>query len=146
MSKQYVYAAEDRLRASSAIELMLWIHFGLSLFILACTVGYLPERPPEAPSVSAGLGRQEFVRGLKELLPNWSFWCLVLSISLTWAIFSNWSSLLNTILRPLGVTQDTTSDIGTYSNILTAVASFVAGLCAPPTTAIALASLHICYL
>ena len=120
--------AADRQRAFAAIELVLWIHLGLALLVFACTLGYLPERPPEAPSVSAGLGRQEFVRGLRALLPNWSFWCLVLSISLTWAIFSNWSSLLNTILRPLGVTQDTTSDIGTYSNALTAIASFVAGL------------------
>lgn len=68
-----------------------------------------------------------YVERLYARLRNWSFWLLVLSTSLTWAIFCNWTSLFNTILRPLEITQSTASYIGTYSNILTVVASFVAG-------------------
>ncbi|KAJ8307420.1 hypothetical protein KUTeg_015504 [Tegillarca granosa] len=91
------------------------LNFGIGIsFILVCgLIGlhflavllYFPSKPPTPPSKTASLGREKFGKALKSMRGNLQLWLIIVCCTLPSGVYGNWSSVLNVVLIPVGVSQ-----------------------------------------
>ncbi|XP_065845353.1 solute carrier family 49 member 4 homolog [Oscarella lobularis] len=86
---------------------------------------YLPSKPPKPPSITAGIQRTSYFKGLKQVLGHKQFWLVCLSYGISTGVFAGWFSVLDVNLKHFSVQETEAGWIGFYSNIAGAVAGLV---------------------
>lgn len=84
---------------------------GMATYMLACTivalvtlvamVVYFPNRPPNAPSVTATIQRTDFKQGAKDLLKHRNWWLLASAYGIMTGIGGSFYSILALNLKPI---------------------------------------------
>ncbi len=116
----------ERIRGS--IMRYMYYECGWSALLLLLVLIYFPARPPTPPSITAAIVRTGFFQGLKQLFQNKKFWILATVFTLPTSLRGAWASVLNVVLEPLGVTQDTAGWIGFVSTVSYNVSGIICGI------------------
>ena len=77
-----------------------------SCVILLAIALYFPNRPPNAPSITATMERVEFGPGMRQLLGLKNWWLLASSYSVMTGITAAWQSILSVVLKDVVFDSD----------------------------------------
>ena len=80
--------------AREDINILLWIHAGLSLVIFLLILLYFPSQPPKPPSISASAPRTLFLEGFKTLLKSRTAWFTMIAYSMSQGLVQMWQSVM----------------------------------------------------
>ena len=91
--------------------------FGVTtlLFLICCV--YFPNKPPSPPTITAAIERYDFKQGLLTLLRRRNMLVLGTVYGVSLGSYGSWSSVLDIIVNPLGITQTEAGWIGFYGGV-----------------------------
>jgi MFS transporter, FLVCR family, disrupted in renal carcinoma protein 2 len=93
------------------MAIYMWGSFAVSFVIVVAVFVYFPNRPPNAPSVTATIARTDFSQGVKDLFRHRNWWLLATSYGVMTGISSAWSSILALDLQPIFYDSDAVAAI-----------------------------------
>ena len=96
----------------SKIMNLMYFEFGFTAFIFLLVLLYFPAKPRLPPSVTAAIGRLEFMSGAKILLKKPQFWLLVSIYGISTGVYGGWCSILDLNLAQFGIDQKTAGWLG----------------------------------
>ncbi|XP_064597874.1 solute carrier family 49 member 4-like [Liolophura sinensis] len=91
---------------------------------------YFPAKPPLPPSTTASVKRVDFKTGTLALLCHTQFWVISSIYGVCLGTINCWMSVLDVVLNPLGISQETAGWMGFYSIIGGTIAVFVVAIVA----------------
>ena len=103
---------DEILDLKGQIKNLMYIEFGFTAFIFLLVLIYFPAKPRLPPSVTAAIGRLEFMSGARILLKNPQFWLLVLIYGISTGTYGGWCSILDLNLAQFGIDQKTAGWLG----------------------------------
>ncbi|KAK7093171.1 solute carrier family 49 member 4 homolog [Littorina saxatilis] len=95
-----------------AIHRLMYIECGWACMLFLLIFIYLPKKPPLPPSVSATVQRDDFFVGIQNIVRLPQFWILGISYGLSQGVLNCWSSVINVILKPHGISESEAGWIG----------------------------------
>ncbi len=101
--------------------------FGASALVFLWIALYFPSLPPSPPSVSAGVQRASFRSGVWLVVRNRNFWILSLAYSIPNGVLAGYTSVMDVILAPAGISQETVGLIGCVAVSVSTVAALAIG-------------------
>ncbi|XP_070175531.1 solute carrier family 49 member 4-like isoform X2 [Littorina saxatilis] len=104
--------AERVSREREAIHRLMYIECGWACMLFLLIFIYLPKKPPLPPSVSATVQRDDFFVGIQNIVRLPQFWILGISYGLSQGVLNCWSSVINVILKPHGISESEAGWIG----------------------------------
>ncbi|XP_045170160.2 solute carrier family 49 member 4-like isoform X1 [Mercenaria mercenaria] len=124
-----------------------YISFGFAILLMLCCVIYLPSAPKTAPSKTASIDRYSLKVGIIQLVKNPSVWCIAAVYSIPVGFYGNWSSILDVILSPYGISQADAGWMNFYGSIGGVICGVLLGRCVDhfqKKTKIIIVMLYIC--
>lgn len=91
---------------------LMYIEFGFTAVIFLLVLMYFPAKPRLPPSVTAAIGRLQFVSGAKILLKKPQFWLLVFIYGVSTGVYGGWCSILDLNLAQFNIDQKTAGWLG----------------------------------
>ncbi|EDO47735.1 predicted protein, partial [Nematostella vectensis] len=91
---------------------LMYLEFGVTTFVFLCVLIYFPKKPKSPPSITAAIGRLDFMVGAKALLRKKQFWLLVFIYGLSTGVYGGWCSVLDLNLSKFGIDQKTAGWLG----------------------------------
>ncbi|KAK7092958.1 solute carrier family 49 member 4-like [Littorina saxatilis] len=108
----------------NGIKSYLYYQAGGSCLVFLLVLAYFPDKPPQPPSISAAMEREEFKAGLKMLVRNKQFWLISIAFCMSLGVFEVWDVVLDVILSYIDISQEEAGWLGFYC----VMAGCIAGL------------------
>ena len=119
--------------SAGRVKYMLWAEAAFSVAIVGlCAFDHvafaaLPPLPPSASAVATPTRRVSIFKDMLTLFRSPVFLVITLSYGLSLGTYSGWSSVIDPILSPLGVSQTTASWLGFSTTMASVVGGIVFG-------------------
>ncbi|XP_064594848.1 solute carrier family 49 member 4-like isoform X2 [Liolophura sinensis] len=107
-----------------------YIECGFCVAVFLGILLYFPAKPPLPPSTTASVKRVDFKTGTLALLCHIQFWVISSIYGVCLGTINCWMSVLDVVLNPLGISQETAGWMGFYSIIGGTIAGFIVAMVA----------------
>ena len=99
------------------IQHLNYAMFGVTvvLFLICCI--HFPDKPPSPPTITAASQRFNFKLGILTLIRRRSMWVLAIVYGVGLGSYGSWSSVLDIIVNPLGISQTKAGWLGFYGGV-----------------------------
>ncbi|XP_041371759.1 solute carrier family 49 member 4-like isoform X4 [Gigantopelta aegis] len=100
-----------------AIMKVMYYECGFACLLLVLLCVYFPAKPVTPPSITASIGRTDYVTGLRKIVKHGQFWLVALAYSIPVGLYSGWSAVLDINLSSINISQDEAGWLGFYSTV-----------------------------
>ncbi|XP_052806509.1 solute carrier family 49 member 4 homolog [Mya arenaria] len=107
------------------IRHLMYVHAGIAALFLVMVIVYFPDKPPKPPSNTASMERTEWLKGLRMLAKNSSFWLVVFASMISNGVLGQWVTVLYINLKTYGITQNQAGYMGFWQTLVGCTAGLV---------------------
>ena len=116
---------EDIERIRKEIDIYMFVNAGIATYIFISFCIYFPSKPPQAPTLTSGLARTDFLGGIKSLVKMKDILLITFAYSLSQGIMGVWMGVMVLNFRDLSISDKQVGYIGLASTVGQCIASVV---------------------
>ena len=116
---------EDIERIRKEIDIYMFVNAGIATYIFISFCIYFPSKPPQAPTLTSGLARTDFLGGIKSLVKMKDILLITFAYSLSQGIMGVWMGVMVLNFRDLNISDKQVGYIGLASTVGQCIASVV---------------------
>ncbi|KAJ8036070.1 Disrupted in renal carcinoma protein 2-like [Holothuria leucospilota] len=108
------------------INILMYLECGITALFFVASVIYFPKKPPQPPSMSASIPREDYLSGIKKLCTKWQFMAPALAYGIFTGVYGGWTTQLTSILDHIEEVDETAAGwMGFFANIAGVVGGLV---------------------
>ncbi|KAL5009480.1 hypothetical protein ScPMuIL_011785 [Solemya velum] len=104
---------------------LMYVEAGWAVLLMILVLIYFPAKPPKPPSISACIGRLNFISGFKILVRNGQFWLIGMAYFIPLGVNQAWATVLDVILTPHGISMNEAGWLGFFGIIAGTVSALL---------------------